>query len=152
MTGFNTCKELYAGGPLSCQPSATCLVTCSDGEFCSSENTCISTGISLWKILLLRILFTKFQVTCISNSDCESISGNLICKETTPGGAKTCQPSYTCHLSCGSDQFCSSASVCQFGKNSIISLFTLQHAAFQLHVLHPLTVLMSLVLLLARSW
>ena len=49
--GYTVCKESVTGGPLTCQPSSSCLSVpgCNEDEYCSTDNTCLaaSTGLSL---------------------------------------------------------------------------------------------------------
>ena len=71
---------------------------------------------------ILRIIIrfsSSFSVYCRSNSDCESHIGTTVCKETVPGGAKTCQSSTTCSQICSSGEFCDAANICQYGNLSI---------------------------------
>ena len=56
------------------------------------------------------------SVYCISNIDCESLSGSTVCKENVAGGAKTCQASTTCTQDCSIGEFCDSANMCQNGN------------------------------------
>ena len=57
------------------------------------------------------------SVYCVSNFDCESLTGTTVCKETVAGGAKTCQTSSTCTNVCSSEEFCGAANECQHGKS-----------------------------------
>ena len=57
---------------------------------------------------------------CLSNYDCESLTGTTVCKESVHGGAKTCQASPTCTQNCPSDKFCDAANMCQDGKLIIL--------------------------------
>ena len=43
---LRSCKELIAGGPLTCQATSTCLATipCTEGEYCTSLNICVTAG------------------------------------------------------------------------------------------------------------
>ena len=56
------------------------------------------------------------SVNCISNTDCESLTGTTVCKETVAGGAKTCQAESTCTQLCSSEAFCDGANICQYGN------------------------------------
>ena len=58
----------------------------------------------------------KISVYCISNMDCESLTGITVCKETVHGGAKTCQASTSCTQVCSSEEYCGASNVCQYGK------------------------------------
>ena len=56
------------------------------------------------------------SVFCISNGDCENLTGATVCKETVAGGSKTCQASVTCNKACSSNEFCAASNICQNGK------------------------------------
>ena len=60
------------------------------------------------------------SVYCVSNYDCESLTGTTVCKETVHGGAKTCQAPSTCTQVCSSEDFCDAANICQYGKLKFI--------------------------------
>ena len=49
VTGFTTCKELATTGPPTCQPVSACQSSCSDGDYCSSDDICKKTGEALQK-------------------------------------------------------------------------------------------------------
>ena len=61
------------------------------------------------------VQFVFVIVYCISNTDCQV--GSTVCKETVPGGAKTCQVESSCQVSCSSGQFCDAGDACQAGDN-----------------------------------
>ena len=42
--GSTTCKELIMFGHLTCQPAVSCLSTCSEEEFCTFDDLCLSPG------------------------------------------------------------------------------------------------------------
>ena len=63
---------------------------------------------------------------CISNTDCESLTGTTVCKETVHGGARTCQASTVCSQVCSYKEFCDAANTCQYGR--------LQMDAYSIHL------------------
>ena len=115
VTGFTSCKELTSGGPLTCQTPSTCLATssCSDEEYCSSTDLCLAAGQTYKKYNGSRNIFLVY---CISNTDCESLTGTTVCKETVHGGARTCQASTVCSQVCSYKEFCDAANTCQYGR------------------------------------
>jgi len=97
VVGFTSCKELILGGSLTCQVTASCGTSsfCSDGSYCTAANACFA------------------LIYCSSNSDCESLPGQPVCKQAVFGGARTCQAANSCIASCSSEQFCNWHNVCQ---------------------------------------
>ena len=77
-----------------------------------------------WQLVSIKffvfLLYKILSVYCVSNFDCESLSGTTVCKETVDGGAKTCQVSSTCTNVCSSEEFCSAANQCQYGKSKLL--------------------------------
>ena len=62
-------------------------------------------------------MMTIISVYCVSNIDCESLSETPVCKETIPGGAKTCQASSTCTQVCSSEEYCNAINICYYGMS-----------------------------------
>ena len=56
------------------------------------------------------------SVFCISTTDCETLTGTTVCKETIAGGVKYCQSSATCADVCSSGEFCDTDNICQDGQ------------------------------------
>ena len=59
-------------------------------------------------------------VYCKAGEDC-LLTGSGVCKETTEGGVKTCQPDSSCSQTCEPYEFCSAAESCTEGNNNPIS-------------------------------
>ena len=55
-------------------------------------------------------------VYCISNWDCQNFQDKPVCKESIPGGAKSCQASETCSQTCAEGLYCDAYGTCQNGK------------------------------------
>ena len=113
--GHNSCKELIAGGILTCQQPSTCLSSsyCSLSEYCSSLNTC-SSVCKLIQLPNCKTWYLSFTVYCDTTADCSSFSEPSVCKESVYGGSKTCQSMSTCRFQCSEDQYCDASNICRW--------------------------------------